>query len=265
VRKLASRAAALAALAVLGAVPAAEADHLAVTVSATATLGKAAKFCEDQGNFCARGRRVAISWQASCGPAAPADALAAIDVAIVGIRPDGTRFTVETWRADRQLSGSDSTTIGPGLRFVGDVAVTCRTFTGSVEHVSTANASSSELYLPPQVKAALRVFPIVSSCRLIPLSKLPQWLQVGRQALLTWQLSYYEESLLTPGLGEPRQIRLFARGAGIRFERRPSRRMFRRYGAIGTPVTPRRARPLRIWATVNGLVTNRLAVKVLPC
>ena len=37
------------------------------------------------------------------------------------------------------------------------------------------------------------------------------------------------------------------------------------YGAIGSPVTPRRARPLRIWATVNGLVTNRLAVKVLPC
>jgi hypothetical protein len=148
---------------------------------------------------------------------------------------------------------------------VADVAVTCRTFTGSVEHVSTASASSSELYVAPQVKAARRVFHIPSSCRLIPTSKLDRWLQKGRQALLAWQLSYYEESLLAPGIPEARQIRLFARGAGIRFQRSPSRRMLRRYGALGVPVTARRAGTLRIWAKVNGLVTNRFAVKVLPC
>lgn len=75
----------------------------------------------------------------------------------------------------------------------------------------------------------------------------------------------YEESLLAPGVPEARQIRLFARGAGIRFERSPSRRILRRYGHIGVPVTPRRAGTLRIWATVNGQVTNRFAVRVLLC
>jgi hypothetical protein len=266
VRKLASRAAALAALAVLGTAPAAKADHLTAAVSATATLGTAAKFCMDEGDPCARGRRVSVSWQASCGPAAPPDAIESIDVSIVGIRPDRTRFTVETFTSfSREPSGSEGTTVGPGLRFAGEVTVTCRTFTGSVEHLSTATGSSAELYVPPQVKAAQRVFPIISSCRLIPTSKLDKWLQRGRKALLTWQISYYEESLLAPGIPEAGQITLFARGAGIRLKRSPNRTILRRYRHIGLPVTPPRAGTLRIWARVNGHRSTTFAVKVLPC
>ncbi len=264
--RVASTAAALAALTIFGVVPAAKADHLAATVSATAALGKAAKFCNNEVDTCARGRHVVVSWQASCGSAAPADALQDIGLAIIGLRPDGTRFVVDTWTGDAQPSGTDSiTTIGPGLRFVVEVTVLCRTFDG-VEHTSTATTTSSELYLPPQLKLARRVFNITMSCRLIPLSKLSQWLQKGEKALLTWQLSYYEESLLMPGTVEPRGIRLFAHGVGIRFEGPPNRRMFRRYGGVlGIPVTPRRAGTLRIWATINGLVTNTFDVKVLRC
>jgi len=259
-------------LAVLAGAPGARADHITASVSATATLGKAAKICDDEGDFCARGRRVIISWQASCGPAAPPDALQNVDVSTVGIRPDGTRFPIGTVSSDTVPNGSDSVLkVGPGLRFVGEVTVTCSTLTRDpqgdlVDHTSTATASSAELYLPPQVKAAVRVFPIVASCRRLHIGQLSRLLQAREKALLTWQLSYYEESLLTPGVPEARQITLFARGAGLRLKRAPNRTMLRRYhGVIGLPVTPRRAGTLRIWARVNGLRTNTLPVEVLRC
>jgi hypothetical protein len=43
----------------------------------------------------------------------------------------------------------------------------------------------------------------------------------------------------------------------------PNRRMLRRYHVIGLPVTPRRGGTLNIWATINGVRTDTLPVKVL--
>ena len=258
------RAAALAALATLGAAPAAQADHVSASVTATATVGKVVKVWQtedgDDAERPARGRRVEVSWQASC---APADAFEAVEVSLVGIRPDGTRHTVSGPHPEYSPSGSTTVPVGPGTRFVAEVTVTCRAFTGSVEHVSTATASSAELYLAPQVVAARNLTPIRISCHRIPTSKLDVWLQRGDRAWLEWQL-WHGESILAPGIPAASQIRLFARGAGIRLERSPSRRMLRRYGgAIGTPLTPRRGGTLRVWATVNGQRTDTLRVKVL--
>ena len=53
--------------------PVAQADHIAPSITATLVLGKAVKDCSQSG-LCARARRATVSWNASCGPAAPADA-----------------------------------------------------------------------------------------------------------------------------------------------------------------------------------------------
>jgi hypothetical protein len=269
-RRLALGAATLALLTSLTTAPGAQGDHVTASVSATAELGKAVKFCEDEGDFCARGRRVKISWQSSCGPAAPPDSYLSVDVSVVGIRPDGTRFTAATAASSSAPNGSEVLDIGPGIRFVGEVSIECRATTidpggDLVDHVSTATASSAELYLQPQVKAAVRVFPLEFSCRSLPITRISRVLKRREKALLTWQLSYYEESVLAPGVPEARQITLFARGAGLRLKRPPNRTMRRRYRVIGLPVRPSRAGNLRIWATVNGQRTNTLPVEVLPC
>ena len=77
--------------------------------------------------LCARARRATVSWNASCGPAAPADALREVDVGIYGVRPNGTRFGYdgEALEEDPPLTGSMAMTAGPGLRFFGEVTVTC--------------------------------------------------------------------------------------------------------------------------------------------
>jgi hypothetical protein len=237
-------------------------------VSAGATLGKVVKVWQtedgDDAEFPGHGRRVHISWQASCGPAAPADVYTSVDVSLVGIHPDGTRHTFYGPYSSYDLVGSRTYPVGPGTRFVAEVTITCRAYvSGGDDHVSTATASSAELYLPPEVVANTSVFPIRISCQRIPISKLSVWLQRGEQSLLTWHI-WHGASIMAPGIPEARQIRLYARGAGIRLARSPSRRMLRRYRALGAPVTPRRGGTLYIWASVNGQLTNKLPVKVLP-
>src|SRR5215210_2369104 len=149
------------ALASLVAAPVASADHIAPSVTATLTLGKAARVCNSDG-VCARGRRATISWSATCGPAAPPDALREVGVGISGVRRNGTTFPYDGEALDEAppATGSMRMTAGPGLRFLGQVEVTCSATVVNeegyeVEHTATAGSGPTEqFYLPPQLVSA---------------------------------------------------------------------------------------------------------------
>jgi hypothetical protein len=259
---------ALAALAV-GA-PVAQADHIAPSVTATLELGKAVKDCSLSG-LCARARRATVSWNASCGPAAPADALREVDVGIYGVSPNGTRFPYDGEALegeDATLNGSMGMTAGPGVRFLGNVLVTCSSTVtdaegNEVEHTAKASATTAQFYLPPQL-IAFRTTRAGFCGVNVPNSKLDKWLQAGQYAELEYFLRYSASSLTRRGVPELRQIKLFARGAGVRKKASPDRGMLKQLGAIGTWVNPRRGGTLRIWATIGGKRTNTLRVRVLP-
>jgi hypothetical protein len=257
-------------LAVAAAAPAAQADHIAPSVTATLELGKTVRDCSQSG-LCARARRATISWNASCGAAAPADALESVDVGIYGVRPDGKRFPYDgeaLESEDATLNGSMGMTAGPGLRFFGEVTVTCRTSTVNaegdpVEHAGKATATTGQFYLPPQLidfSTTRAGFCGVN----VPNSKVDKWLQAGQYAEMAYYLRYSAAALVKRGVPELRQVKLFARGAGIRVKRSPDRGMLRELGEVGTWFTPRRGGTLRIWATIGGHRTNTLRVRVLP-
>jgi hypothetical protein len=261
----------LAALTALAAAaPAAQADHVAPSITATLALGTTVKDCSASG-LCARARRAVVSWNASCGPAAPADALQEVDVGIYGVRPNGGRFSYDGEALegdDATLSGSLAMTAGPGLRFFAEVTVVCNAVVtdaegNQVEHKGQATATTTQFYLPPQLmdfRTTRAGFCGVS----VPNSKIDRWLQAGQYADLAYYLRYSAGALLKPGVPEMRQIKLFARGAGVHLKRSPDRGMLRELGEIGTWVRPRRGGTLRIWATIGGKRTNTLRVRVLP-
>jgi hypothetical protein len=266
VRHLAAALAACCLLAV--AAPAAQADHIAPSITATLELGKAVRDCSQTG-LCARARRATVSWNASCGPAAPADTSVSIDVGIYGVTPEGKRFGYDGEALDEPtLTGSMAMTAGPGLRFFGEVTITCTTTTVNdegdpVEHKGEATATTAQFYLPPQLvgfRTTRSGFCGVN----VPRSKLDRWLQAGQYADLEYFLRYSASSLTRRSRPELRQIKLFARGAGVRKRASPDRSMLNQLGAIGTWVNPRRGGTLRIWATVGGKKTNTLRVRVLP-
>jgi hypothetical protein len=249
--------------------PAATADHVAPSVSATLTLGKATRQCNVQG-VCSRARRATVSWNASCGPAAPAGALESVEVGIFGVRRNGTRFAYdgEALEDAPPASGSMGMTAGPGLRFFGEVSVTCDdTVTDAegnqIEHRATATSATDQVYLPPQLVSARTTRSGFCGVR-VPARKVDRWLQAGQYAELAYTLSFSSASLMRAGVPSLRQIKLFARGAGIRLKRTPDRGMFRDPGVIGTWLTPRRGGTLRVWATIAGRRTNTLRIRVLP-
>jgi hypothetical protein len=261
----------LAALCALAAAaPAAQADHIAPTVTATLDPGARVKGCDPRSGLCGGARRAAISWNASCGPAAPSDALQSIDVTIFGVTPSGGRFAYDSEGLESEASLVDSLgmTVGPGLRFIGEVVVTCAvTVTDeegtSVEHRGQATATTAEFYLPPFLtgwRTTRSGFCGVNP----PNSKLDKLLQAGQYAELAWLVRFSGGSLLRRGVPALRQIKLFARGAGIRLKASPFRPLVRQFGLLGTYLTPRRGGTLRIWATIGGKKTNALTVRVLP-
>jgi hypothetical protein len=249
--------------------PAAQADHIAPTITANLELGKAVRDCSSSG-LCARARRATVSWNASCGPSAPADARVTIDVGIYGVAPTGKRFAYdgEALEEEPPLAGSMSMTAGPGLRFFGEVTVTCTTEITSaegdlVEHTGKATATTTQFYLPPQLMS----FRTLRSgfCGVnVPRNKLDQWLQARQYAEIEYFLRYSASSLIRRSVPEMRQIKLFARGAGVHKRAAPDRGMLNEFGAIGTWVNPRRGGTLRIWATIGGKKTNTVRVRVLP-
>jgi hypothetical protein len=251
------------------AAPAAQADHIAPSITATLELGKAVKDCSQSG-LCARARRATVSWNASCGPAAPPDATVTIDVGIYGLTPSAKRFAYDGEALDDEppLTGSMSMTAGPGLRFFGEVTVTCSTTItdaegDTVEHTGKATATTVKYYLPPQLmdfRTTRAGFCGVN----VPRSKVDKWLQAGQYAELEYFLRYSASSLTSRSRPELRQVKLFARGAGVRKKASPDRGMLNQLGAIGTWVNPRRGGTLRIWATIGGKKTNTLRVRVLP-
>jgi hypothetical protein len=260
----------LAALGALGAAaPAAQADHIAPSITADLALGKAVRDCSASG-LCARARRATVSWNASCGPGAPADATVTIDVGIYGVTPEGKRFAYdgEALEEEPPLTGSMRMTAGPGVRFFGEVTVTCDASTVNAEgdpvvHTGKATATTGQFYLPPQLvgfRTTRSGFCGVN----VPNSKLDKWLQAGQYADLEYFLRYSASSLTRRSRPELRQIKLFARGAGVRKKASPDRSMLNQLGAIGTWVNPRRGGTLRIWATIGGKKTNTLRVRVLP-
>jgi hypothetical protein len=265
-RRLSAGLAAVAALASMAiAAPAAQADHVTPTVTATLTLGKTVKDCSASG-LCARARRATIAWNASCGPAT----VQSIDVGIYGIRPNGKRFPYdgEALEDEPPLTGSMLMTAGPGLRFFGEVVVTCTLIVtdadgNQVEHSGKATATTEQFYLPPQLMSFRTTR--AGFCGVnVPNSKIDKWLQAGQYAEIEYFLRYSAGSLIRTGVPELRQIKLFARGAGVRKKASPDRSMLNQLGAIGTWVNPRRGGTLRIWATIGGKKTNTLRVRVLP-
>ena len=262
---------ALCVLCALGAAaPAANADHVTPTVSATLTLGKAARTCNVEG-ICARGRRATVSWNASCGPAAPPDALKTVDVGISGVRPNGTTFGYDGEAVDEQppAIGSMGMIAGPGLRFFGEVQVTCSATVVNeegheVEHSATASSGrTAQFYLPPQLidyRSTRAGFCGVN----LPQRRLSRLFQARQYAEVEYFLAYSAASLIKPGVPELRQIKLFARGDGYRIKSAPDRGMLRELGAIGRWVNPRRAGTLRLWATIGGKRTNTLRARILP-
>jgi hypothetical protein len=159
-------------------------------------------------------------------------------------------------------------TAGPGLRFFGEVVVTCSSTVinedgHEVEHTAKASSTTAQFYLPPQLMA----FRTTRSgfCGVnVPKSKLDQWLQARQYAELEYFLRYSARSLTRRGVPELRQLRFFARGAGVRKKASADRGMLNQLGALGTWVNPRRAGTLRIWATIGGHRTNTLRIRVLP-
>lgn len=264
-------AALLAALTVLGvAAPAAQADHLAPSVTATLALGGAVKICDTEG-VCPRGRRATVTWNASCGPAAPPGALRQVDVGIYGVRPNGATFAFAGEALEEPAAtGSMGMSAGPGLRFFGEVEVTCRDVVVNedgheVEHTAKARSGrTQQFYLPPQL-ISTRTMRSEFCGVIVPRSKQDKWLQATKYAELAYVLAYSAASLIKPGSSELRQIKLFARGDGYRLKRAPDRGMLNEFDAIGRWVRPRRsARVMKVWATIAGHRTNTIRMRVLP-
>jgi hypothetical protein len=251
------------------AAPAAQADHIAPSVTATLTLGKAVRDCNVDG-VCARGRRATLSWNASCGPAAPPDALQEIYPSIYGARPDGTRFPYDGEALEEPIPvGSVGMTAGPGLRFFAEVAVTCSASVVDaeghlVEHrASATSAPTEQFFLPPQLVSYKTTRSGFCGVR-VPRGKLDKWFQAGQYAEVAYVLAYSGASLMKRGVAPIRQLKLFARGDGYRLKSSPDRGMLRELGAIGRWVNPRRAGALRLWATIGGHRTNTIRARILP-
>ena len=254
----------------LAAAPAASADHVSASVSATLTLGNAARICNSDG-VCARGRRATVSWNASCGPAAPADALKSVDVGIFGVRRNGTTFPYDGEALDEEppANGSMGMTAGPGLRFLGNVEVICSAVVVNdegyeVEHRATASSGPTEqFFLPPQLVSYRTTRS--SFCGVnVPRSKVDKWFQARQYAEVAYTIAFSGASLMKRGVPPLRQIKLFARGDGYRLKSAPDRGMLRELGAIGRWVNPRRAGTMKMWATIAGHRTNTLRAPILP-
>ena len=179
--------------------------------------------------LCARGRRATVSWNASCGPAAPPDALKEVDVGIYGVRRNGSTFPYDGEALDDEppAVGSMGMTAGPGLRFLGQVEVTCSATVVNAEgyeeeHRATAGSGpTQQFYLRPQLVG--RRTTRAGFCGVnVPSSKLDKWLQAKQYAEIAYSLAYSGASLLRQGVPELRQLKLFARGDGYRL-RRPRR------------------------------------------
>jgi hypothetical protein len=254
-----------AALAVAAAIaPAAHADHLAPTAGAGLELTGKVRDCDSR-QVCGGSRRATVSWNVSCGPGTGPEAVEELRVNILGLTPTERRFAYEgeSFDGSAGLTGSVGMAVGPGMRFLGEVVVTCYAETvnaegGIVEHRATARATSAELSLPPRLGGI--VVPRGTWCG----DRVTRRLQAGQYFDVLWALRYQGASLIRRGVPGLRQIKLFGRGAGIRFKRTPHRAILRNYEAFGTFVRPRRAGTLRIWATIGGKRTNTLKVRVLP-
>jgi hypothetical protein len=269
VRRYIALGAATLALAALTA-PAAQANHVAPTVTASMQLAGKVRDCDSR-QVCGGSRRALVSWSASCGPGLGQDAVEELGVGLSSIGPTGRRFAYDGESfdsVDAQLTGSHAFVAGPGMRMAGEVTITCVAETVNSEgyleeHRATARADAGQAYLPPRLGGYMTTR--ASFCGVnVPRSKTTKWLQAGQYGDLVWLLRYQGNSLIRRGVPGLRQIKLFARGAGIRLKRKPARPIFREFGEFGAFVRPRRGGTLRIWATIGGKRTNTMRVKVLP-
>jgi hypothetical protein len=260
---------AFAALALLAAAaPAAQADHVHPTVTASLALGAKVNDCSPS-RVCGGSRRATVSWNATCGPGVSPDALEEIEVSILGVKPSGRRFTFESETFDSVGAGlvdSVGMVAGPGLRFVGEVVVTCNVQAETpdgdlVDHRGTARGTTAEAFLPPRLGSF--GIPRGTWCG-VAVKGSGNFLQAGQFFDVQWGLRYSGASLFRSGVPARSQIKLFGRGAGIRFKRSPSLAILRNFYGIGTAVRPRRAGTLKIWATIGGKKTNTLRIRVAP-
>lgn len=256
--------------ATLALAPAAQAGHVAPTVTASLELGSKVNDC-DPGTFvCGGGRRATISWNASCGPGLGHESLEEIDVAILGVTPSGRRFTYsgETLDFEAPFQGSLGMVAGPGLRFLGSVKVTCAVDTvdsegNSETHRGSATAETAQFYRPPFLQETRVTSGSWCGVNLSPRQS-ERVLQARQYFEVSWTMRYDAAALMRRGVPMMRQIRLHGRGAGIRFKKKPDRSMLNDPGVIGTWFTPRRAGRIKLWATIGGKKTNVRRMRVLP-
>ena len=262
--------AALAAALGVGA-PAAMADHVHPTVTASLVLGEKVRDCDSR-QVCGGSRRATISWSASCGNGVGPEALESVEVGISGVRPNGRRFPYDGESFDSQdvgLTDSVSMTAGPGLRFTGEVTVTCSAQTVNadgdpVEHRGSGTATTAEvLFVPPRL-AGFSVMRGTWCGITLKGNQSSRVIQAGQYFDVAWFMRYSGASLFKSGVPAKRQVKLFGRGAGTRFKRLADPGILRNYGEVGTWVRPRRGGTLKIWATIGGKKTNTQSIRVLP-
>jgi len=250
--------------------PAAGAHHSA-TASARLTLeplGPRCKQAENAPRSKCDGSRVArVDWSATCGAES-----AIIQVDYMAARPGGKRpLGLATVELDSALAGVTRKRIGAGTRVVASVTVHCDTEGDgdTIEsHRVSASATTATAVIAPRL---VKVEAVTNSfCGFVPSNRqLKFTTQAGSTLGVDYTLEFNEQSLLGADSRKPpglRQQRLVARGAGVRFRRRPLNALptagqLVRVGA-GARFPVRRKGRLRFSAVIGGLRTNSLAFPV---
>jgi hypothetical protein len=199
-------------------------------------------------------RAVDVRWSAGCD--APATAEIQIELRRRRGPVAGDDDAVVEQLTPDALAGAARVAVDPGQRLYALARLTCSDEAPATETL----ARSAELPLSP----FLLGYAIVENqiCG-FPNANLRRTLQARNWANVLWFPRFAGAGSILAA-GDLQRVRLHARGAGIRVSSRPQRRIHRRFGQAGLRITPRRAGRVRIEASVDGLTSNRLSIRVLP-
>ncbi len=265
--------AAAAAAARAGAAPAGAVEDLHPTATISIDLGGKARECVAGkcGNY--GGRTAAVKWASSCNETNPALDHGTFVTLMARPKKAGAKLVVYDSVFEGEggdgATGSDVVVIPAGVHLFAKVAVEC-SYTAddaegnSVTHTGTTSANTADVFLKP----ALTGFnmPRNNFCGVnVPNSKINTTAQAGQFAVLDYSLRFSPLSMLTrttlTGLIDG--VRLYGRGAGLNFKKKPIRSALRK-GEYEAFIKPKRGGTLKIWATIGGVKTNVRAIKVYP-
>lgn len=251
---------------------AAAVEDIQPTASVSITLGGKAKECVEGRCKYRGGRKATVTWTSSCnvpgqdaGPSTEISLMARVKRP--GARPVGYE-TVNVDESGEGASGGANVVIPAGVRLFAQIDVSCSYTTydadaNRVEHTGKTSATSADVFLNPALVS--HEFPQNTHCGYARSNPF-KVAQVGQFAKLDYELRFSALSLLpSTGLAaELSGIRLHGRGGGLNFKRKPDRNALRKQGVYQVWFRPRRGGTLKIWATIGGVKTNTLRIKVLP-